>query len=206
VTTPLAAGTLAAAPLSLIGAGLVIGEDRRGELVVIRVFRPEPTAITVIGGSWLAQILVFRALALGATVSVDAPYAPQWQALPQVRPHHRGAGGPSARHPRLLVSNEDTDGGASGAWRTRLALLPRLDHASAYLPDRADLTVVQRLSASEAATLATVLPATEQTLHLLQSMSDDMVAIIGGGADRYVWVNPTGIEQSLFGPARRDRG
>ena len=63
------------------GTGLLIGVDRRGRRVPVRFFRPESTRITLIGGDWAATVLVFRALALGAYVSVWTDDPHRWRGL-----------------------------------------------------------------------------------------------------------------------------
>jgi hypothetical protein len=59
------------------GSGLIVGEDRDRRPVAVRLFRPEPTSVTLVGQISTAQLLLFRALALGASAIVvtSAPRA-----------------------------------------------------------------------------------------------------------------------------------
>ncbi|MEV4843002.1 hypothetical protein AB0K20_07260 [Micromonospora matsumotoense] len=65
--SPAALARLSPTPLP---AGLVLGADRRRAAVTIRLFRPEPTRVTLVGGVWAGQLVAFRALALGARIIV----------------------------------------------------------------------------------------------------------------------------------------
>ncbi|WP_145830791.1 hypothetical protein [Actinoplanes teichomyceticus] len=58
-------------------AGLTVGRNRYGHPVLIRLFRPEHTRALMIGGMRCAQLVVFRAMAVGARVLVrtDRPHA-----------------------------------------------------------------------------------------------------------------------------------
>ncbi|HZN70519.1 MAG TPA: hypothetical protein VFC00_02380 [Micromonosporaceae bacterium] len=51
-------------------AGLILGRDHSGAFVPVRLLRPEPTHVVLIGGSWAARLITFRCLGLGARVNV----------------------------------------------------------------------------------------------------------------------------------------
>jgi hypothetical protein len=51
-------------------AGLILGRDHSGAFVPVRLLRPEPTHVVLVGGSWAAQLVAFRCLGLGARVNV----------------------------------------------------------------------------------------------------------------------------------------
>ena len=80
----------AAADLDLPGgtAGLMLGRNRRGQPVVARVFRPEPTRILLVGGVRCAELVVLRAMALGGRVVVQTSRPRIWE------PFVRGAAAP----------------------------------------------------------------------------------------------------------------
>jgi hypothetical protein len=67
----------------------------------------------------------------------------------------------------------------------------------------ATMVIAQQLTAAEAGAVASMLGLSEETVSLLQVMHDDMLALVGGGADRYVWVSTTSVEQHFFGSPRR---
>ncbi len=58
-------------------SGVMIGRNRHGDPVLLRLFRSEPTRLLLVGGLPCAQLLALRALAVGAEVLVrtDRPHA-----------------------------------------------------------------------------------------------------------------------------------
>ncbi|SNS18095.1 type VII secretion protein EccE [Actinoplanes regularis] len=59
-------------------AGVVVGRDRHGRPLQVRLFRPEPTQVMLVGGLQCAQLLAFRALAVGARVLVRTRRPQEW--------------------------------------------------------------------------------------------------------------------------------
>jgi hypothetical protein len=200
-------------------AGLVLGRDAAGDLVRLRLFRPEPTRVTFVGGSWAAQLLVFRLLALGARVAVRAAAPQRWTALDEM------AGGVGDRvfpvrdnQPLELPADDqrpvlhlyDIGTGeavpprpALGPWQTQLTVLAKLTLTVSRPVAEADLVLLQRPSEPETAVATASLGLSRDTVALMQAMRDDMIAVVGGRADRYVWLTATSIEQRLFGPPQR---
>lgn len=202
-------------------AGLVLGRDNAGEPVRLRLSRPEPTRVTFVGGFWAARLLVFRLLALGARVAVRATEPYRWTALDET------AGGVGDRvwpvpgeqvlelpaddmHPLVHLYDFGAGTGVTavprpvlGPWQTQLIVLAQLTSTMTRPLAESDLVLLQRLSEPEAALAAVSLGLSAETASLLQAMHDDMVAVVGGRADRYAWFAPTSVEQRLFGPAQR---
>ncbi len=208
----LSALRVAAAP-----AGLVLGRDAQRAVVPVRLFREEPVRLTLIGGAWLASLIAFRALAVGARVVVSTAAADRWNPLVRAaqgcdrlavlvgeQPVEVAAGWAS---PVLLIDDFGPAGPTQRAplapWQTRLVVLPRLTPAGTAVTGSATLVLAQRLTAGEAAAAADLLWLSDETAGLLQAMHDDMIALIGGGADRYLWVSPTAIEVHFFGAPHR---
>lgn len=200
------------------GMGLLVGYDRDQVPATVRLFRPEPTRVTLIGGLWASQIIAFRALALGARVVVITNRPHSWEGfgqwatgrsdrvavLPAERPVTVAA---SPLLPALLLY----DGGLLGAterpvlgpWQTQLTVLQQLTAFGFPAVQESNLVAVQRLSEDEAIAASSVLRLPGQTTRLLQVLRDDMMALLGGGADRYVWTRPTSVEQRQFGAPQR---
>jgi hypothetical protein len=203
---------------SVLPAGLVIGRDMQQQPVTVRLFRDEPTRVVVIGGWWLSWLVVFRTLAVGARVVVRTSAIGRWQGLAQAA---QGGGDrlsvivgeqpvevpANQTSPVLLVDDLGQTGASQRAaqapWQTRLTILPRLTRNGLAVTGEATMVIAQRLTAQEASGLAELLRLSAQTTSLLQVMHDDMIALVGGGADRYVWVNATSVEQRFFGPPHR---
>src|SRR5205085_2455815 len=63
------------------GDGVMIGIDRHGVPLAVRLFRLEPTRVSLVGGPVCAQLLTLRALAVGAQVVVQSTRPQAWEAL-----------------------------------------------------------------------------------------------------------------------------
>jgi len=209
---------VAAVALPVMSAGLVLGRDQQRSLVVIRLFRPQPTSVALVGGAWAARLVTARALALGCRVVVSTANPAQWQGFGEQmtgRPDRVdviGAEGPvpapgTATQPVLQVIDAGPAGPQTrpelGAWQSRLTVLPELTDAGAPAVADADLAIVQRLTEPEARAAIRAMRLAPEAAGHLQMLHDDMFAVIGGGADHYLWVSQTPTEQAYLGPPRR---
>jgi hypothetical protein len=88
-------------------------------------------------------------------------------------------------------------------WLTQLTVLRRLEYSGVPAVQECHLAMLQRLAGAEAALAGQALRLSEQSVRLLQVLEEDMFALLGGGADRYVWVSLTEIERHLAGAPRR---
>jgi hypothetical protein len=200
------------------GTGLILGADVEGRAVPVRFFRPEPTTITLVGGAWAAQVVLFRALALGVRTVVMTGDPASWQGFGERATGQSGrvavlhgeqpmAFAATPQQPVLVVYDLGLVGPSTapdlGPWQTQLTVLRRLDEPGVPSVEACQMVMMQRLSLVEAALAASALRLTGQSAQLLQRMEDDMVALLGGGADRYVWLSQTGTERQFLGPPRR---
>lgn len=214
-------------------SGLIVGRSRSGAFVPVRVFRPEPTRVALVGGLWVARLLVFRCVGLGATVNVVTGNPSRWFGFGEL------AGAPDRVHLSAPARPAVSDGGpvaatASGAepdpagslrpvvhvydtgptppadrprlgpWHTQLTVLPRLEPNGAPIVTEAHLTLMQRLSEQEATLCESILHQSADTTKRLQRLHDDMLAVIAPGSENYVWVGPTQIELELLGAPYKD--
>ncbi|MCD0447553.1 hypothetical protein LO763_28450 [Glycomyces sp. A-F 0318] len=200
-------------------SGLVIGRDAEQVPVVAPVFRPEETRINLIGGVYLARLLVFRALAIGTRVAVCTTRPQEWNGLGETA---------TGRNDRLAVLHGDQpvtveasqhspalyvyDVGERGSqtkpvlgpWRTQLTVLPRLTNYADELTGDAHMTVLQRLTAEEAQIARSAIRVNQEVLQWLQMLHDDMIAMLRKGQkERYLWCAPTSIEAQMFGAPMR---
>jgi hypothetical protein len=196
--------------------GLRLGVDRDGRPVTVRPFRREPTRIALVGGYWAAQLLAFRMLAMGACVVVATRTPQPWEAfgtwavadrtrvrvVPPGQPFEVDAG---PRRPTVVVDDGRALGDVlrPGSWQALLSVVPRLAAESLDVVADADLVALQRLTPDEAAVASAALRLTSDTAGLLQLLEPDMLALLGGGADRYVWVSATAVESGRFGAPQR---
>ncbi|GAB1644613.1 type VII secretion protein EccE [Krasilnikovia sp. MM14-A1259] len=204
--------------LTVAVAGLMLGTNRYGDPVVARLFRPEQTRVLLVGGVRCAQLVVLRAMALGARVIVQTARPQSWE--PFVRgaavpgesialiPPGRAAEVPpgSALHPLLVVVDVGPVGADSrpgAGFQATLVVRDEVGPADVDVATRADLLVLQPLRPDEAAVLGPALGLGE-TAPLLTRIRADMVGIINRRAVRWVAVAQTPIEAQLIGPP--DRG
>jgi type VII secretion protein EccE len=215
------ARALAAPPdgldLPVGAAGLMIGTNRHGAPVLTRLFRAEPTRAMVVGGVRCAQLLVLRAMALGARVVVQTarPYA--WE------PFVRGVSTPGetiavvppgrpintapavALFPLLVVVDVGPvapDGLPGGGWQASLVVRDELTPVDTDALGRVDLAVLQPLRPDEAA-LAGATLGLGDAAGWLTRIRPDMVGVVNRRTVRWALLSPTPIEQQLIGPPGR---
>jgi len=199
-------------------AGLVLGRDQGGAPVTVRLFQDQAVRVAMVGGLWLARVLVFRSLALGARVVVHTQRPTDWQGLGRwavgrddrvsvlTDPQHVTVpASPTA--PVLTVYDLGTQGPPTspllGPWRAQLTVLSQLN-AFGFTPvEEAHVFLAQRLTAAEAYAAQSVRQFGDDTVYRLQQLNEDMLAMIGGGSDTYLWTLPTRMELDTFGKAGR---
>jgi ESX secretion system protein EccE len=219
---------LAQLGLAAPAAGLVVGVDYQSAPVAVRLFRPEPTRVTIVGGNWAPQVLVFRALAAGAQVLLISDYAENWLSFAQhatgssdrlvAVSSHLSVGtarnaaqmlsaGATARAPILVVDDRGQAASAFaaplGPWQAQITLLHQLDQSGMPMVQGCDLAILQRLGQAEATLAGHALRLSTASLAIVQTMSDDVFALIADGEERYVKVTQTDIERSYTGNPRR---
>jgi hypothetical protein len=199
-----------------LSSGVVVGHGRDQRPVVVRLFRPEPTLVALIGGWWVARLVAFRAVAVGARIAVHPAVAALWRGFaapaagpdgqPQVYETDQPLAVPATgRQPLLYVYDGATTPPPNlGPWCTGLAVLGRLLPAMVSTVAGAHLCMAQRVTPADAADAVTALRLSGDTASHLQSMPDNVVALFGGGVDRYVLWAQTQTEQHYFGPPTRD--
>ncbi len=201
-------------------SGLMIGRNRRGEPVTIQLARPEPTRAVLAGGVRAAAVFAARALALGIHVVVQTGRPGTWEVylrgvsrpgdpvslVPPGRPIVGPPAGPLA--PQLLVL--DADASVSGppapasAWRTILVVREELREDDVETLTRADVVILQPLSAEEAALAGRALHL-DQIQEWLARIRSDMVGVASRGRVRWAQLCATPIERQVIGAPERMR-
>lgn len=210
------AGDIRQLHLPLGGDGLMIGTNRHGAPVTVRLFRPEPTRMVLAGGVRAAQMLALRAMALGARVVVQTSRPYSWE------PFVRGVSTPgetivlvpagrqvalppgTPMQPLLLVVDIGPVGVDSGArgWQATLVVRDELAPVDVDALSRADLVVLQPLRPEEAALAGGTLGLGEAQ-DWLTRIREDMVGVVNRRTVRWALLSPTPIERQLVGtPAR----
>jgi hypothetical protein len=211
-------GALAQLGISSPGMGLILGADRHQRPVSVRFFRPEPTRITLLGGVWAGQLVAFRALALGARIAVVTIDPAAWDGYGE-RATGRGDRvsiltaeqhfllSATAHQPILIVYDLGVAGPTIpqplGPWQTQLTVLRQLDQTGVPSVQDSHLVMLQRLGGVEANLVGTALRLPDHSVGFLQVMANDMLALLGGGADRYIWLAQTEVERKYAGPPQR---
>lgn len=202
---------------TLPGTGLILGVDRQRQPILVRLFRPAPTKVTLVGGVWAQRLLAFRALALGARVVLITTDPGAWQGFGELatgrsdrvalwnnpRPPVVPA---TAQQPALIIADTGAYGGAPlpepRPWQTQLIVVRQLGTDNVRALQDCDLVIMQRLAAPEASVAVQAMGLTGQSTQLLQLMGEDMFALLDGDT-RYVWLSPTGVERQYNGAPRR---
>nr|WP_231922450.1 type VII secretion protein EccE [Micromonospora krabiensis] len=199
-------------------AGLMLGTNRHGAAVTVRLFRPEATRVLLVGGVPAAQLVAVRAMALGARVIVQTARPRLWE------PFVRGVGAPGATIPLLPPGRPLPEGPPTPLtpllivvdvgpvavepepgppWRSTLVVRDQLTPADVDALSRADLAVLQPLDPGEAELAGTALGLGESA-EWLTRIRDDMVAVVNRRALRWARLATTPIESQLIGrPSRR---
>jgi hypothetical protein len=209
--------TIDALQLRTGGAGLVIGINQQSSPVTARLFRPEPTRTVLIGGVRCAQLLAFRALGLGARLTVRSARLGAWETfvrgtgahateidlLPPGTPAHRPT---SAARPQLIVhdtgSSVDDQDEPGGGWRATMTVREELTAWDIDALVRADLVILQPLTETEAALAASALSMSGVEQWMSQ-IREDMVTLVSRGTARWALLTATQIERHLIGGVAR---
>ncbi len=201
------------------GGSVLLGFAAPWRPVHTRLFRGETTRVAVVGGTYVAGLIAFRSLAIGALTHVATPRPRAWRQLtgpacagrvavaqvgakPQVRA--------SMRWPALVINDTGPDPGdpspSGPAWQTTMTLLPTLTEGGAAALYQADVVVLHRCTADEAQIACDTLGLDRKHVSWLGSGPEDGLALVSGGAVTYVCLGVTRDEYNLFGaPVRQDR-
>jgi len=194
--------------VSASSVGLPLGKDHDGFPVALTLFRPEPVSVSLIGGAWAARLMAYRALRAGARLLVFSQHPSDWVQLGQsatgrtdrvavVAPGAPPGVTASADAPVLCLHDAPQSPSEPEAWQTRVLLHRRLTPERVGSMPGSDFVLMQRLTPNEASLLAPALRLTQRTSQQLQMLRDDMLAVLAGETNHYVWVDPA--------PAERDR-
>lgn len=221
VASQVAVASLAAphgADLAIGAAGVLLGPNRHGSPVTIRLFRPIGTRVTLVGSVRAAQLVALRALALGAAIVVQTTRQVRWgpftraavapgeriRMVPPGRAAPVPAGTPG--RPVLLVVDAGPvgpDPSAGSAWVSTLVVRDELTAADVEAIGQADLVILQQLRPDEAALAGAALGLGDSADWLCR-IRDDMVGVVHRRSVRWALVSATPVESQLVAaPAPR---
>jgi len=214
---PAAADSLNELELFAGGAGLVLGVNQHNEPVTLRLFRPEPTRMVVVGGLRFAQLLAFRALALGAQVVVQSARPAAWGTFARVMSSPNDAirlvppgtvldQTPNQARPRLVVQDSGPSVGGHEVgrtgWSVTMSVREELTAWDVDVLGVADVVLMQPLTPTEAELSASVLGLSEMK-HSLSGIRADLVTVVSQGTVRWTLIAPTSVERQLIGVPNR---
>lgn len=210
-------GALALLGMPMPGAGMVLGYDLDLATASIRLFRPEPTRVALVGGEWAFHVLALRALALGARVAVFTATPERWEGFGEWATGRTGrvATFPpdqvvivpaSAHEPALLLYDVGLTGAPSttplGPWQTRLTVLRQLTTYGVPTLQESSVVMAQRLSKAEADLIASTMRLSSEAGAFMQTLTDDGLAVLIGGEERFVRFTLADVEKQLGSPQR----
>ena len=199
------------------GAGLMVGRNRQRLPVALRLFRPEPTQMLMVGGVRCAQLLAFRALALGARLFIKTAREQEWDTFLRRSSVGRetatflpaGASPPTAgtlAQPHLVIVDVGPtmgpEPGRRSPWQATLIVREDLAAWDVNLLQQSDMVVLQRLSEVESSVAASALGLAE-ALDWLSRIHPEMVALVSRARLQWVLLGPTATEQGLLGSIAR---
>lgn len=207
------AGTIA---MHTGGAGLIIGLDKNDEPMTIGLFRPEPTTVVAISGLALAQLLSFRALAIGAQVLVQTPRPGAWEsfvhlsagstgAIRQVERAGSDSAGTANRPNLVLIDNDSsatTQNRPGASFATVLTVHDQLTQWNEDSLVGADIVLLQGLTLAEARLAGSALGIANPE-RALAGLSGDEVVLVARHSLRTSRISLTSIEEWLIGPIAR---
>jgi hypothetical protein len=199
--------------LTLPPAGLVLGSGQAGALVV-RLFRSDPVRICVVSGGQLAQLIAYRALAVGAHVTVvtDAvaawgrlvsavPRGPAWLTVLPTGARVTAAG--SLSRPSLVIDatrdHQALPRWEQGAWQTFVSVQSDLEPADESRLRSSDLLVAQRLEPAAADVARRGFGLAKDRAGWLTQMPNGVLAVAAAGQLAFGQLALSTMEQRLFG-------
>ena len=196
----LTAGAAAPSP------GLVLGEEEHGGLVSIHMFRPHGTRVVVIADPWLTMIMGFRALALGAAISIRSPDPTRWSQLHGTQMERSAWARPPEwpEHPRLAIVEAESELPAPDApWTAGLLSLTALTPSNVDMAAQADAVIVRGgqlgLAAEQVALVAQALAVDHDLAGAIAHNPADVVTVASAGDLRHARITPTLLEIRLVG-------
>ena len=198
--------------LVLPPAGLVLGSGQSGALVV-RLFRSDPVRMCVVSAGQLAQLIAFRALAVGAHVTVVTDAVAAWGRLVSAVPRGpawltvlptgaRVTAGGSLARPSLVVDatrdHQALPRWEQGDWQTFVCVQSDLEPADETRLRSYDLLVTQRLEPAASEVARRGFGLAKDRAGWLTQMPAGVVGVAAAGQLAFGQLGLSAMEQRLF--------
>lgn len=195
--------------------GLVLGRDDSGNHVVLQMFRDRPSTISAVLDPRVVMVMCYRALAIGARVSVISTRTDRWLPLRHLGVNDPGVvsiaapeavdvlgSGARADRPHLVVldlpDRRDPPPRTGQPWQTVLTVLPELSVQTLPSTRAAGLMMMRRLSRTEATAAAPVLGLPSGADRSLTTLADRQFSTVERGRLLVVNLALTGAESHLL--------
>lgn len=206
------ASELAGTTVALPAGGLVLGSGE-GDPLIVRLFRASPIRVCAVGAPELAQLMTFRAIALGAHATVVTDAVAQWSrmvaAVPR-GPHwltvlpagSRVAASGNIVRPSLVVDatsdRQTLPRWEQAPWQTFVSVRGELDQDAQATLRSFDLLVTQRLSAAGADAVRRAFGLAQDRANWLTQMPADVLAVAAVGQLAFGQIRLSSVEQQMF--------
>jgi hypothetical protein len=199
--------------LTLPPAGLVLGSGSAGALVV-RLFRSDTVRICVASPGQLAQLIAYRALAVGAHVTVVTDTVAAWGRLVSAVPRGpawltvlptgaRVTASGSLARPSLVVDatrdHQALPRWEQGDWQTFVSVQTTLEPSDEARLRSYDLLITQRLDESAAEVARRGFGLAKDRAGWLTQMPPGVVGVAAAGQLAFGQLSLSGMERRLFG-------
>lgn len=198
--------------LTLPAAGLVLGSGPEGALVV-RLFRSDPVRICVVSLGQLAQLIAYRALAVGAHVTVVTDAVAAWSRLVSAVPRGpswltvlptgaRVTATGSLARPSLVVDatrdHQALPRWEQGDWQTFVSVQSDLETSDEVRLRSYDLLIAQRLAPPAAEVARRGFGLAKDRARWLIEMPSGVVGVAAAGQLSFGQLGLSRMEQRLF--------
>lgn len=193
-------------------SGLLLGATREQRPITIRLFRPEPTRALVSTRDYMKWILVFRAVTIGAHVTIITATPRAWASLVDVL---RASGGtvqvtqeaaavPGAGRPyrpSLVIDDLAASDGVRmslGAWQAVLVMNDAGAGSAIHTLRACDLTLVSPADARVVENLRRGYALNQQQLRQLNNLAENELVVAMPRRVSRVVMPPTPVEYQLL--------
>lgn len=192
-------------------SGMVLGDGAKGP-VSVRLFRAQPTRILLAVPQYVTWLLTFRAISLGAHVTIFADDAASWQGLVDrinrcggtaelLGPDETAPGAGRPYRPSLIVDDADWYDGVQatlGPWQAMLTTGSAAQSGSVFTLRSCDLCLVSPADGKIADNLRRAFALTQAQLRTVADLGESEVALAMPRRLLRLAVPPTQTEYHLL--------
>lgn len=194
-------------------SGLLLGPGPDGRPITIRLFRPEPTRVFVATRDYMTWVLIFRAVTIGAHITVITATPRSWTLLVELVQASGGTidllssagstipGQGRPYRPSLIVDDlADSDGVrmSLGAWQSVLVLNDAAAGSAIHTLRACDLALVSPCDARTAENLRRGYALSTNQMRQLNNLAENELVVAMPRRVSRVLMPPTPIEYQLL--------